>query len=153
MNVRMYHNKEILNRCRIKNHHVPLFVRTLGIPPRRLLARPRLGPPFATRQYPRAASTRKPTEKMISHVDAPSDLLWQLTKKHNAFLRTSAHGHGETRFSTESGNVKNVHSYKHSGAWTRRRERVMDDGDFDGTTGISTDARERSAVVNGGNYK
>lgn len=71
---------------------------------------------------------------MISHVEASSDLVWQLTKKHNAFLRTSAHGHGETRFSTESGNVKNVHSYKHSGACARRDgwERVMEDVDFDG---------------------
>lgn len=73
---------------------------------------------------------------MISHVEASSDLVWQLTKKHNAFLRTSAHGHGETRFSTESGNVKNVHSYKHSGACATRMRRMRmgdEDVDFDGT--------------------
>lgn len=70
---------------------------------------------------------------MISHVEASSDLVWQLTKKHNAFLRTSANGHGETRFSTESGNVKNVHSYKHSGAYATEGCDAMR-VDFDGTS-------------------
>jgi len=54
---------------------------------------------------------------MISHVDASSELLWQLTKSHNAHLKTSVNN---TRFSNEAGNLTAEHSFKASGACATR---------------------------------
>ena len=43
-----------------------------------------------------------------------SDLLWGLVRKTNSFL-VKARNHGGVRFSTERGNLLNVHSFKSSG--------------------------------------
>ena len=79
---------------------------------------------------------------MISHVDASSELLWQLTKNQNAFVKTSVNN---TRFSSEAGNVTAEHSFKASGACRRRAcdamrlhsnvlRRPDDDDDWTSTT-------------------
>lgn len=49
---------------------------------------------------------------------APSQLVWELVKGHNAFLRRSVN---HTLFSAEPGNLYNKNSYKYSGGCGRRR--------------------------------
>eukprot|EP00223_Ostreococcus_mediterraneus_P000821 CAMPEP_0179721656 /NCGR_PEP_ID=MMETSP0938-20121108/4594_1 /TAXON_ID=548131 ORGANISM="Ostreococcus mediterraneus, Strain clade-D-RCC1107" /NCGR_SAMPLE_ID=MMETSP0938 /ASSEMBLY_ACC=CAM_ASM_000576 /LENGTH=119 /DNA_ID=CAMNT_0021595611 /DNA_START=182 /DNA_END=541 /DNA_ORIENTATION=+ len=74
---------------------------------------------------------------MISHVDASSELLWQLTKSHNAHLKTSVNN---TRFSNEAGNLTAEHSFKASGL-------------ANGATAVDiqelADAAKAATVVNG----
>ncbi len=43
----------------------------------------------------------------------PSQLVWQLIKGNNSFIVNGLHG---KKFSSEPGNLYNLHSYKHSGA-------------------------------------
>ena len=46
----------------------------------------------------------------------PSQLVWQLIKGNNAFIVNGLHG---KKFSSEPGNLYNLHSYKHSGVHLR----------------------------------
>jgi hypothetical protein len=43
---------------------------------------------------------------------AAPQLIWEVVKGHNSFLRKNLNG---TRFSAEAGNLYNKHSYKYSG--------------------------------------
>ena len=47
-------------------------------------------------------------------MQVPSQLVWQLIKGNNCFIVNGLHG---KKFSSEPGNLYNLHSYKHSGAW------------------------------------
>lgn len=49
-------------------------------------------------------------------VTAPPQLVWQLIKRNNCFIVNGLHG---KKFSSEPGNLYNLHSYKHSGALAR----------------------------------
>jgi hypothetical protein len=49
-------------------------------------------------------------------VTAPPQLVWQLIKRNNCFIVNGLHG---KKFSSEPGNLYNLHSYKHSGAHAR----------------------------------
>ena len=47
---------------------------------------------------------------------ASPELVWQVIKKGNAFLRKGSNGRGDPIFSAEKGNLYARHSYKFSGA-------------------------------------
>ncbi|KAK9842241.1 hypothetical protein WJX81_002197 [Elliptochloris bilobata] len=53
-------------------------------------------------------------------VPVPSQLVWQLIKGNNCFIVNGLHG---KKFSSEPGNLYNLHSYKHSGL---ANEKVVD---------------------------
>ena len=60
-------------------------------------------------------------------VTAPPQLVWQLIKRNNCFIVNGLHG---KKFSSEPGNLYNLHSYKHSGAhagsaWTLAYARCL----------------------------
>ena len=68
---------------------------------------------------------------MISHVPASDDFLWQVTKKHTAFTRTSTSGHG-ARFTSEPGNLTAEVSFRASGL---ANARTIDIAEYDNGKG------------------
>ena len=59
------------------------------------------------------ACQRVPPMAQSQPVLVPSQLVWQLIKGNNCFIVNGLHG---KKFSSEPGNLYNLHSYKHSGA-------------------------------------
>jgi hypothetical protein len=51
---------------------------------------------------------------------AAPQLLWEIVKGHNSFLRKNLNG---AIFSAEPGNLYNKHSYKYSGGWHHQQSR------------------------------
>jgi hypothetical protein len=47
-----------------------------------------------------------------SHTECSAELVWQMVKKQNSFIRASVNN---TRFSCEPGNVTNEHGFSSSG--------------------------------------
>eukprot|EP00878_Enallax_costatus_P000267 GHUV01000335.1.p1 GENE.GHUV01000335.1~~GHUV01000335.1.p1 ORF type:complete len:130 (+),score=54.59 GHUV01000335.1:161-550(+) len=56
----------------------------------------------------------------------PSQLLWEVVKGHNSFLRKNLNG---TIFSAEPGNLYNKHSYKYSGIANDKTVDIAAEGD------------------------
>lgn len=56
----------------------------------------------------------------------PSQLLWEVTKGHNSFVRKNLNG---TIFSAEPGNLYNKHSFKYSGIANDKTVDISAEGD------------------------
>ena len=50
-------------------------------------------------------------------MSASPDVVWQVIKKQNCFLRKGSNGRSDAIFSAEKGNLYARHSFKFSGAW------------------------------------
>ncbi len=85
-------------------------------------------------------------------VTAPPQLVWQLIKRNNCFIVNGLHG---KKFSSEPGNLYNLHSYKHSGAHARsartpRLRAACSRGSAAACRAATSDAAQACAVPLGG---